>query len=432
MEFYSLNNSGLRASFQEVIFNGLAPDNSLYMPRTLPTLGKDFFTDLKKKSFHELCLEVAHAWIGSEIPKGQLETIVQESMNFPVPLHRLDKHDAMLELFHGPSMAFKDFGARFMSRVMGYFSQESEQVLDILVATSGDTGGAVALGFLGVPGVRVSILFPKGKVSALQEKQICGLGRNIRAIEVAGTFDDCQAIVKQAFVDPELKKQFRMSSANSINMARLIPQSFYYFYAYAQAQRLGFDRVMFSVPSGNFGNLAAGLIAWKMGLPVAHFISATNCNDTVPRFLEKGVFEARPSVQTISNAMDVGNPSNWPRIMRLFDQDTDLLKHQLSAVAFSDEQTRTAIETIYEKYAYLACPHSAIAWLGAQTYTQKKVLRVAVATAHACKFPEVYPPVLSKKIKIPKGGSVPKAASIQKHQILNTFPDFKALFRSIS
>lgn len=432
MKFYSLNNPNLRASFQEAVFNGLAPDNSLYMPVEFPKLDQHFFKDLKNKSFQAMSFEIAQAWIGTEIPKDRLKDIVEDAMNFPVPLHILDEETAMLELFHGPSMAFKDFGARFMSRVMGYFSQESSQPLDILVATSGDTGGAVALGFLDVPGVRVTILYPRGKVSALQEKQICGLGRNIRAFEVDGTFDDCQDMVKKAFVDPELKHSFRMSSANSINISRLIPQSFYYFYAYAQAQNRGFDRVAFSVPSGNFGNLAAGIMAWKMGLPVEQFISATNRNDTVPRFLDKGIFEARPSIQTISNAMDVGNPSNWPRIMRIFKEDTTKLKDQLQAYAYSDIQTRDAIEVLQARYGYLACPHSSIAWLGTQEYQKAQVLRIAVATAHACKFPEVYPAELAAKIQIPEGKGLSGDVPLQKHGISNTYTDFKDLFKKLA
>ena len=291
-----------------------------------------------------------------------------------------------------------------MSRVMAYFSSNEQQLLDVLVATSGDTGGAVALGFLGVPGTRVTILYPKGKVSPIQELQLTTNGQNIRAIEVDGTFDDCQALVKAAFNDPTLNAQFNLTSANSINIARLIPQTFYYFHAYAQLQAQGINEVVFSVPSGNFGNIGAGLLAYKMGLPVRQFIAATNVNDTVPRFLRSGQYEPRASVQTLANAMDVGAPSNWVRIMDLFGGDIDQVRQQVSTYTYTDAETRQAIQDMFNQYGYIACPHTAIAWLAAAAYRNEHpgtYATVFLSTAHPCKFPEVFPAEIAQQIAIP-------------------------------
>lgn len=292
-----------------------------------------------------------------------------------------------------------------MSRVMAYFLKDGEQLLDILVATSGDTGGAVALGFLGVPNTRVTILFPKGKVSEIQRLQLTTNGQNIRAIAIDGTFDDCQALVKQAFADEELNSKLRLTSANSINIARLIPQTFYYFNAYAQLKRQGFKEVVFSVPSGNFGNIGAGLLAYQMGLPVHQFIAATNANDTVPRFLASGIYETKPSVQTYANAMDVGAPSNWVRIMDLFNNDPEKVKQLVKAYRFTDEETLEAINAIFKAYNYVACPHTAIAWLATRAYAKEnphdESAKVFLSTAHACKFPEVFPAEIAERIDLP-------------------------------
>jgi len=293
-----------------------------------------------------------------------------------------------------------------MSRVMSYFLKDGEQLLDVLVATSGDTGGAVALGFLGVPNTRVTILYPEGKVSPIQELQLTTNGQNIRAIEVKGTFDDCQALVKQAFADDELNANFRLTSANSINISRLIPQTFYYFNTYAQLKRQGLNDVIFSVPSGNFGNIGAGLLAYKLGLPVKQFIAATNINDTVPRFLKTGVYETKPSTQTYSNAMDVGAPSNWIRIMDLFDEDVESLKKVITSYRFNDEETLASIKEIDEKFDYVACPHTAIAYLATEKFRQEnpedESATVFLSTAHACKFPDIFPVDIAAKIKIPE------------------------------
>lgn len=428
MKFYSTNNKDLRVSFKDAVFNSMPLDKGLYMPEVIPQLPASFIENIEQYSLTEIAYQVASALLKNDIPANDLKALVEEAANFDAPVVPLDDNTFVLELFHGPSLAFKDFGARFMSRVMGYYLKDGEQLLDVLVATSGDTGGAVALGFLGVPNTRVTILYPKGKVSLIQEQQLTTLGQNIRAIEIDGTFDDCQALVKQAFADEELNKNFRLTSANSINISRLIPQTFYYFNAYAQLKRKGFKEVVFSVPSGNFGNIGAGLLAYKMGLPVKQFIAATNVNDTVPRFLETGVYETKPSVQTYANAMDVGAPSNWVRIMDLFKQDTAALKKVVSAYRFTDEETLAGIKEIDAKYSYIACPHTAIAYLAVEKYRNKthdKSASVFLSTAHACKFPDIFPAELAAKIKVPASVKELEGRTKQAHGLGIGFADFK-------
>src|ERR1700742_3884397 len=354
MKFYSTNNISTRVSFKDAVFNSMPQDKGLYMPESIPKLDDKFLNNLDGYTLPEIAFHVAKNLLGDDIPDGDLRTIIHDAINFYAPVVSLEDSINVLELWHGPSLAFKDFGARFMSRVMSYFLQEGEKQLDVLVATSGDTGGAVALGFLGVPNTRVTILYPKGKVSGIQELQLTTNGQNIRAIEIDGTFDDCQALVKQAFTDPELNEKFRLTSANSINIARLIPQTFYYFNAYAQLLKQGISKVVFSVPSGNFGNIGAGLLAWKMGLPVEHFIAATNVNDTVPEFLKTGVYQPKASVATLSNAMDVGDPSNWVRIADLFKGDSGLLQKMVSGYRYDDDETLEAIKFINDNYNYVA------------------------------------------------------------------------------
>src|ERR1700749_4311664 len=341
MNFYSTNNPSQQVSFKEAVFNSMPQDKGLYMPVSIPRLDDKFLNNLDEYTLPEIAFHVAKNLLGDDIPENDLKDIIEDAINFYAPVVELEENVYVLELFHGPSLAFKDFGARFMSRVMSYFLEKGEKQLDVLVATSGDTGGAVALGFLGVPNTRVTILYPKGKVSDIQEQQLTTNGQNIRALEIEGTFDDCQALVKQAFTDPELNARFRLTSANSINIARLIPQTFYYFNAYAQLLRQGKKKVVFAVPSGNFGNIGAGLLAWKLGLPVKQFIAATNANDTVPQFLSTGFYKPKPSVATLSNAMDVGNPSNWVRIAHLFG-DTAKLKELMTSNRYTDEQTEQA------------------------------------------------------------------------------------------
>jgi threonine synthase len=405
MKLYSTNNHDLEVDFATAVFNSMPLDKGLYMPSYIPELDKEFIDNIDKFTLSQVAFKVASVLLKEAIPSEDLQSIIDDAINFEAPVVQLDDHTYVLELFHGPSLAFKDFGARFMSRVMAYFLRENEKMLDVLVATSGDTGGAVALGFLGVPNTRVTILYPKGKVSEIQELQLCSNGQNIHAIEIDGTFDDCQALVKQAFSDTELNERLRLTSANSINISRLIPQTFYYFYAYAQLKRQGKDQVVFAVPSGNFGNIAAGLLAYKMGLPVQQFIAATNVNDAVPRFLETGLYETRPSVQTYANAMDVGAPSNWVRIMDLFQNDAKALKELVTSYRFTDEETLRGMNEIFEQYQYIACPHTAIAYLALKKYEAGKDsgdVGVFLSTAHACKFPDVFPDELKEKIANPE------------------------------
>src|ERR1700748_2713058 len=406
MKFYSTNNTDTRVSFKEAVFNSMPQDKGLYMPASIPKLDDKFLTNLDGYTLPEIAFHVAKNLLEDDIPEEDLKAIIHDAINFYAPVVGLEENVYVLELWHGPSLAFKDFGARFMSRIMSYFLETGEKQLDVLVATSGDTGGAVALGFLGVPNTMVTILYPKGKVSGIQELQLTTNGQNIRAIEIDGTFDDCQALVKQAFTDPELNEKFRLTSANSINIARLIPQTFYYFNAYAQLLKQGKSNVVFSVPSGNFGNLGAGLLASKMGLPVEQFIAATNANDTVPEFLKTGVYQPKPSVQTISNAMDVGNPSNWVRIADLFKDDTRTLNKLVTGFSYDDGETLAAIEKIYDAYHYIACPHTAIAWQALKDWQQDqptgKTSGIFLSTAHPCKFPDVLPGHIAKHIEIPE------------------------------
>jgi threonine synthase len=429
MEFYSTNNTSTRVSFKEAVFNSMPQDKGLYMPVSIPRLDAQFINNLDSYTLPEIAFHVVKNLLGDDIPSEDLQAIIHDAINFYAAIVGLEESVYVLELWHGPSLAFKDFGARFMSRVMSYFLDAGEKQLDVLVATSGDTGGAVALGFLGVPNTRVTILYPKGKVSGIQELQLTTNGQNIRALEVDGTFDDCQALVKQAFTDPELNEKFRLTSANSINIARLIPQTFYYFNAYAQLLKKGRSKIVFSVPSGNFGNIGAGLLAWKMGLPVEQFIAATNANDAVPEFLRTGVYRPKPSVQTISNAMDVGNPSNWVRIADMFKEDTGKLKRLITGFSYNDEETLEAIEKIYHSYNYIVCPHTAIAWQALKDWQQDqptgKATGVFLSTAHPCKFPDVLPGHIAKAIEIP--GEVKELEGKVKHaaSLSTGFEEFK-------
>ncbi len=419
MLLYSTKNPSTRVSFKEAVFNSMPQDKGLYMPVTIPRLNDKFLNNLDQYTLPEIAFHVAQKLIGEDIPDDDLKAIIDDAINFLAPIVKLEENVFVLELWHGPSLAFKDFGARFMSRVMSYFLEKGEKQLDVLVATSGDTGGAVALGFLGVPNTRVTILYPKGKVSEIQEQQLTTNGQNIRAIEIDGTFDDCQALVKQAFTDKELREKFRLTSANSINIARLIPQTFYYFSAYAQLLKQGISKVVFSVPSGNFGNIGAGLLAWKMGLPVEHFIAATNVNDTVPEFLKTGVYQPKPSVATLSNAMDVGDPSNWVRIADLFKGELNALKKLVTGYRYDDDETLEAIKFINDNYDYVACPHTAIAWQALRDWQQDNykadTAGVFLSTAHPCKFPDVYPKSIARKVDVPE--QVKELAKKKKHAV---------------
>ena len=402
--FYSTKTPTLKASLEEAIFKSLPPDNGLYMPENIPKVSDDFLANIEKKSFNEIAIEMTHTLLGGEITRSEIENSINKAYDFEAPVVQVTPDDYVLELFHGPSMAFKDFGARFMAAIMSHFLLRSQKEIKILVATSGDTGGAVAQGFYKVPGISVTILYPSGKVSEIQERQLTTLGNNVTAIEVSGTFDDCQRLVKEAFLDEDLNAQFNLASANSINIARLIPQSFYYFAAYAQLKRLG-KPVVFSVPSGNFGNLSAGLLALKMGLPAEHFIAATNLNNAVPRYLEDGRYEPAPSIETISNAMDVGSPSNFVRLTQFFDNDWNSVKKDISGFFYNDEDTRKAMRKVYGDTGYVMCPHTAVAYQGLIDYRRKNQLDftgVFLSTAHPAKFIDLVEETLGKSIEIPQ------------------------------
>ncbi|HAD79473.1 threonine synthase [Empedobacter falsenii] len=429
MKLYSTNNHNNRVDFKQAVFQSLPEDKGLYMPLSLEKLDDEWMNSIENYSFQEIAKKVTNHLLKDDFSEETINILIDEVINFSAPLVFLEDDLAVLELFHGPSFAFKDFGARFMSRVMAHYSKKDNQLLDVLVATSGDTGGAVALGFLGVEGTRVTILYPKGKVSPIQELQLTANGKNIRAIEIDGTFDDCQALVKQAFLDKDLMKNLNLTSANSINIARLIPQSFYYFEAFAQAKRKGFEKVSFVVPSGNFGNITAGILASKLGLEVEQFVAATNANDTVPSFLETENYQPKPSVQTLSNAMDVGNPSNWVRVMEFFEQDMEQLKSKMVSKAYSDVETTNAIVEINQEYNYIACPHTSITWLAAKEYQAKKQdekeLVVFLSTAHPCKFPGVFPKEIQDKIVYPKEVEELKLKQSNKVEMNNNFDELK-------
>lgn len=404
MQLYSTNDKSNIVDLKEAVLNAFPKDQGLYMPTLIPTLPSSFFTNLDQYSFEEIGFMVAQNLIGPYIPEADLYQLISRAINFSAPLVKLSDNISTLELWHGPTMAFKDFGARFMAELMSYFLKGENRETTILVATSGDTGGAVAAGFYDIPGIKVIILYPSGKVSDLQEKQLTTWGKNISALEIDGVFDDCQALVKAAFIDEDLKAKYNFSSANSINIARLLPQSFYYFEGYKQVNDKS-RPVVYSVPSGNFGNLTAGLLATRMGLPIHKFIAATNENKTVPLYLENGHYEAKPSVQTISNAMDVGNPSNFPRMKALFGNDpsTDsstwnLIKEKVTGDYYTDEQTTKAIQEIKENYNYVADPHGAIGYLACKKYLEKNSdhQTIFLETAHPGKFREPMEAALGK------------------------------------
>lgn len=403
MQLYSTKNKSHVVSLREAVFQGLPPDNGLYMPMVIPTLPEDFIKNLSNYSFQELAFQVARTLLQNAIPDKDLQTIIEDAITFPAPVVALDEQVHILELFHGPSLAFKDFGARFMAQLMRYFNRGEDKELVILVATSGDTGGAVAAGFYQTPGIRVVILYPTGKVSLLQEKQLTTLGHNITALEVEGTFDDCQALVKQAFLDQELTTKIRLSSANSINIARLIPQSFYYFEAYKQV--LNKNRpVVFSIPSGNFGNLTAGLFAKRMGLPVDHFLAATNINDVVPQYLKTGAYNPHPSYATLSNAMDVGNPSNFARMLDLHGSTWNIMQKEITGYAFTDVQTQQAMQEVHAKYNYVLDPHGAVGYLALLSHLQAKIdaIGIVLETAHPAKFKDDVESILQSAIEVPE------------------------------
>ncbi|MBA6154970.1 threonine synthase [Tenacibaculum sp. S7007] len=401
MNYYSLNKKSPKVSFQEAVVNGLAPDRGLYFPENITPLDNDFIQNIEDYSNEEIAYQAIKQFVGDEIPTETLQQIIKETLSFDFPIVQVEENIGILELFHGPTMAFKDVGARFMARCLGYFNRNNNNKVTVLVATSGDTGGAVADGFLGVKGVDVVILYPSGKVSDIQEKQLTTLGQNITALEVNGVFDDCQDMVKTAFLDSEIERT--LTSANSINIARWLPQLFYFFFAYKQVHKQQ-KEVVFSVPSGNFGNICAGIMAQKLGLPIKHFVAATNVNDTVPNYLKDGVYNPKPSKATISNAMDVGNPSNFIRIQELFNNDLDSLKNTFSSYSFTDKETREAMKAIYKSSKYIADPHGAVGYLGAKEYLKNNsnTLCLFLETAHPVKFLEVVEETLDLQVAIPK------------------------------
>jgi threonine synthase len=387
VKLYSTTNRETTYTLEQAVLQGIAPDGGLFMPTEIPYMPDSFFDNLHNQTFQDICYQVSTQLLIDSIPEEALHKIIDDAITFPAPLIQLEEHIHVLELWHGPSLAFKDFGAQFMARVMAYFNRNADQNLHILVATSGDTGGAVAAGFYQVPGIEVIILFPKGKVSHVQEKQLTTFGDNVQAIEIAGTFDDCQTLVKTAFNDPQLKSHLRLTSANSINIARLIPQMFYYFEAVRQLPE-NHGNIAISVPSGNFGNLTAGLFARKMGLPVTKFIAATNINDVVPQYLHTGVFHPRPSKGTLSNAMDVGNPSNFTRILELYSSTWNKIQSEISGFSFTDPQTLDAIREIFKHYHYIIDPHGAIGYLGLRHFLKNHhhYTGIFLETAHPSKF----------------------------------------------
>ncbi|MBI6119794.1 threonine synthase [Salegentibacter maritimus] len=403
MKYFSLNDKNHKVSFEKAVVKGLAPGKALYFPEEIPALPKEFFQNLDKLSKEEIAYKAIKTFVGNEIDEDGLRNILSKTLDFDFPVVPVSENTGTLELFHGPTLAFKDVGAGFMAGCLGYFVKKGNLgKITVLVATSGDTGGAVANGFLGVEGIDVVILYPKEKVSEIQEKQLTTLGQNITALEVNGNFDDCQDMVKKAFSDEEISEKRQLTSANSINVARWLPQMFYYFFAYKQLAGKN-KKLAFSVPSGNFGNICAGMLAKKMGLPIAHFIAANNENNVVTRYLKSKEYAPKPSVQTISNAMDVGNPSNFVRIMELFDNEFDSLSQQLSSFSYSDEETRKAIKEVKQKYNYVMDPHGAVGYLGLQDFLAEnpKYYGTFLETAHPVKFLETVEEVIEEKVEIP-------------------------------
>lgn len=402
MNFYSLNQIAPKVSFKEAVIKGIAPDKGLYFPESISPLPNSFFEQIEELTDHEIAFRAIHQFVASDIPDVKLKEIIANVLDFDFPVVEIEDNVATLELFHGPTMAFKDVGARFMANCLGYFSEGEKSEVTVLVATSGDTGGAVANGFLGVDGVKVVILYPSGKVSDIQERQLTTLGKNITALEVDGNFDDCQKMVKMAFLDEALLENMRLTSANSINVARWLPQLFYFLFAYKQVKSKG-QEIIFSVPSGNFGNICAGMVAQRLGMPVKHFVASTNVNDTVPEFMRTGNYHPKPSTPTISNAMDVGDPSNFIRIRHLFKDDFRVLSENLSSYTFSDEETREALSKIYGISGYVADPHGAVGYLGLKKYQQNhpQTYGVFLETAHPVKFLDVVEETIGKTIEIP-------------------------------
>ncbi|WP_298513027.1 threonine synthase [uncultured Kordia sp.] len=426
MNYYSLHHKAPNVSFKEAVIRGLAPDRGIYFPENITPLSEEFIQNIGNYSHEEIAFEAIQQFVGDDIPTEKLKEIIAETLSFDFPIVPIEENIGTLELFHGPTMAFKDVGARFMARCLGYFNRDKEEKVTVLVATSGDTGGAVANGFLGVKGVDVVILYPSGKVSDIQEKQLTTLGQNITALEVDGVFDDCQEMVKTAFLDDEIERT--LTSANSINIARWLPQMFYFFFAY-KALHQKHKNIVFSVPSGNFGNICAGIMAQKLGLPIQHFIAATNVNDTVSNYLENGEYVPKKSIATISNAMDVGNPSNFIRIQELYDNDLATIKQHFSSYSFTDDETKEAMKSIYDQFNYIADPHGAVGYLGLKNHDLQDAYGVFLETAHPVKFLPTVESTLSLKLDIPT--QIQEIMHKEKHVVeVADYDDFKRFMNS--
>ncbi len=394
MKTYSTTSPSLSFEMSEAVMHGQAPDGGLFMPISIPQLSADQIQSFRRSSFNEIAFQISKEFFSPELPEKDLRQLIDQAYNFDAPIKTVAENLHFLELFHGPTLAFKDFGARFMAQVMSYYLRQTNKKLNILVATSGDTGGAVASAFHQLPNINVVILYPSGKVSKIQELQLTTWGDNIKALEIEGTFDDCQKFVKSAFLDLEFKNSHQLTSANSINISRLIPQSFYYFYTWSRLEQ---KKNCFIVPSGNLGNISAGVIAKKMGLPIDQLIIASNANRVVPDYFETGIFQPQPSIATISNAMDVGNPSNLIRLKNIFSDNLATLKESISAVSFNDQETAEAIKKVYQEFHYLICPHTAVGYLAAQQI-DPKIQKVVLATAHPNKFADVLENILGFKL----------------------------------
>lgn len=433
MNYYSTNRQAPLATLEEAVVKGLASDKGLFMPETIKTLPQEFYDTIENLSFQEIAYRVADAFFGEDVPAETLKEIVYDTLNFDVPLVRVKENIYSLELFHGPTLAFKDVGGRFMARLLGYFIQkEGKKRVNVLVATSGDTGSAVANGFLGVEGIHVYVLYPKGKVSEIQEKQFTTLGQNITALEVDGTFDDCQALVKSAFMDKELNEHLLLTSANSINVARFLPQAFYYFYAYAQLKKAGkADNAVFCVPSGNFGNITAGLFGKRMGLPVKRFIAANNRNDIFYQYLQTGEYRPRPSVATIANAMDVGDPSNFARVLDLYGASHAAISSEITGTTYTDEQIRETVKKVWTNNHYLLDPHGACGLRALEEGLKPYEIGVFLETAHPAKFLETVEAIIGEPVAIPAKLQKFMKGEKQSLPLTKAFADFKRYLLSL-
>jgi threonine synthase len=427
MKYYSTNQKAPLASLEEAVVKGLASDRGLYMPQQIKQLSASFYEEIDKLSFQEISYRVADAFFGEDVPAETLKQIVYDTLCFDTPLVSVSENIYSLELFHGPTLAFKDVGARFMARLLSYFiKKEGKKQVNVLVATSGDTGSAVANGFLGVEGIHVFVLYPKGKVSEIQEKQFTTLGQNITAIEVDGNFDDCQALVKSAFMDSQLNEHLTLTSANSINVARFLPQAFYYFYGYAQLQKLGKNnKVVACVPSGNFGNITAALFGKRMGLPISRFIAANNRNDIFYQYLKTGEYNPRPSIPTLANAMDVGDPSNFARVIDLYHHSHNEIVADISGATYTDDDIRQTVKDTWQRHHYLLDPHGACGYRALSEGLKAGETGFFIETAHPAKFLQTIEPIIGEKVEIPQRLQAFMAGTKQSVLLSSSFEDFK-------